>query len=134
MNAHFNKTILFFDGTCVLCNKTVQWLLNNENDKKALFFCLLQSDFSKSFVPEAYKNIDSVILYKDNRFYIYFDAFLKILPNLKWYWKFLYIFQLMPSFLGKIIYKRIANNRKNWFGQTNECWILTSEWKRRVIE
>ncbi|GIV26570.1 MAG: thiol-disulfide oxidoreductase [Bacteroidia bacterium] len=134
MNNFSKKAILFFDGECVLCNKTVQWILKNENHKREILFCKLNSNFARSFIPEHLKSIDSVILYKNQHFYIYFDAFIQIVSNLKWYWKFLYILVIIPKFLRKKLYTWIAKNRKIWFGKTDECWIMTNEWKNRCID
>jgi len=125
--------ILFFDGQCVLCNNTVKWILSNEKDHDILF-CPLNSIFAMQFIPDSLKNIDSVILYKNNKFYIYFDVVLSIVPHLKWYWKILYVLYLVPTFLRNKIYKWIARNRKKWFGQTDSCFLMNSQWKDRMVE
>lgn len=134
MTNYYDKTILFFDGECVLCNKTVQWILKNENYKKDILFCPLNSSFAENFILNELKKIDSVVLYKDKKFYVYFDVFFKIIPHLKWYWKFLYTLQIVPKFLQIKIYQWIAKNRKKWWGTSENCWIMTPEWKGRCIE
>ncbi len=124
---------LFLDSTCLLCNKTVQWILMNEKDH-IIHFCRLNSEFANKTIPEEYKTIDTVILLKNGDFYIYLDAFIQIIPNLKWYCKFLYMLVLLPPLIRKIIYKFIARNRKKWFGETQDCWLPTSQWKNRWVE
>ncbi|GAB4206302.1 MAG: DUF393 domain-containing protein [Bacteroidia bacterium] len=127
-----HKVILFFDGECVLCNKTVQWILLNESSP-VIYFCSLQSDYAKNLIPAEMKNIDSVIVHKDGKFYTHFDAFIQIIPYLKVKWKWLIIIKILPSFLRKRIYNFIARNRKKWFGSTTECWIMQSKWKERMM-
>ncbi|GIV29594.1 MAG: hypothetical protein KatS3mg028_0660 [Bacteroidia bacterium] len=127
-----NKVILFFDGECVLCNKTVQWILQNERNDQ-IYFCCLQSDYAKNLIPAEFKSIDSVVVYKGGKFYTHFDAFIQIIPYLKTKWKCLVILKVLPSFLRKKIYNFIARHRKQWFGSTDECWIMQSAWKNRMI-
>ncbi len=127
-----DNVILFFDSACLLCNKSVQWILKNENNP-AIKFCSLQSSFASLVIPAEYKNIDTVILLKNQKYYIYLDVLIHIIPYLKWYWKVLYIIVLLPPFFRKKIYQWIAHHRKKWFGTTEECFLLANEWKNRFI-
>jgi predicted DCC family thiol-disulfide oxidoreductase YuxK len=128
-----SKVILFFDGECLFCNMTVQWILKNEKDK-ILFFSPLQSGFAQELIPPDLKKMDSVILLKNNTFYTHFTAFIEILPYLKWYWKWLYVLKLLPRPLQIKLYNWIARNRKKWFGRTNTCSIKNSNDSKRLIE
>lgn len=128
-----NPTILFFDGECLLCNKTVQWILKNEKDN-AIQFCSLQSKFAQQNTPQELKYVDSVILLKNGQFYTHFDAFIKIIPHLKWQWKWLYLLKIIPQFLRNQFYNFIARNRKKWFGYSDSCWFNNVEFNKRLIE
>ena len=128
-----SKVILFFDGECLFCNKTVQWILKNEKDK-ILFFSPLQSGFAQELIPPDLKKMDSVILLKNNTFYTHFTAFFEILPYLKWYWRWLYVFKFLPKSLQIKLYNWIARNRKKWFGRTYTCSIKKSNDSKRLIE
>lgn len=127
------QIILFFDGECALCNYTIQWILKNEKTQHILF-CSLNSEFAKQNIPEELKKTDSVILKKDEQFYTHFDTFIKIIPQLKWYCKIFYLIKLLPNYFRNSLYDFIAKNRKRWFGSVEECWLMKSEWKDRVIE
>lgn len=128
-----SKVILFFDGECLFCNKTVQWILKNEKDK-ILFFSPLQSGFAQELIPPDLKKMDSVVLLKNNTFYTHFTAFFEILPYLKWYWRWLYVFKFLPKSLQIKLYNWIARNRKKWFGRTDTCSIENSNDSKRLIE
>ena len=43
--------IVFYDGECGFCNRTVQFILKHERNQQILFSSL-QSDFSKDFFKE----------------------------------------------------------------------------------
>lgn len=126
------KEILFFDTECLLCNKTVQWILKHEKDN-TIYFCSLYSAGAKQFIPDNFKGMDSVIFYKKGNFYIYFDAFIKIIPHLKWYWKFLYLLYLIPPLIRKKFYLWIAANRKKWFGTTEICVLNSLHLNKRML-
>jgi len=128
-----SKVILFFDGECLFCNKTVQWILKYEKDK-ILFFSPLQSNFAQELIPNALKKTDSVILFKNNTFYTHFDAFFEILPYLKWYWKWLYVLKILPKRIQIKLYNWIARNRKKWFGRVDSCIIRNSNDNKRLVE
>lgn len=133
-SVQFYHFILFFDGECMLCNKTIQWILAHENDH-SLMFCRLQSNYAHQLIPKNYQTIDSVLLWKNKKWYTHLDAILQLLPHLKWYWKCLYVFYLIPSVWRKKIYNWIATRRYQWFGPTSQCVLMMKdEWKNRLID
>lgn len=133
MKEQAEKIILFFDGECMLCHKTVLWILRNEQ-VDLIKFCRLQSVYAQKFIPNDWRQIDSVILWKKGSFYWHLDAFIELVSYLKWYWKWLYILKFMPAFIRRRVYKYVAQHRKMWFGTVPECTIVQSGWKNRLIE
>ena len=79
------------------------------------------------------KEIDSVVLIKDNRSYKKSAAALKIVRELKGLWKILYIFAIVPAPIADYLYDIIANNRYKWFGKYDQCMIPTPDIKSRFI-
>ena len=43
--------LVFFDGECGLCDRTVQWLLNND-DNELLYFAPLQGEQAQRVLPQ----------------------------------------------------------------------------------
>lgn len=124
---------MFFDGECALCNKTVQFILRHEKTHD-IVFCRLNSNFANNVIPDYLKEVDSVILLKNNKFYTHFDVITEIIPQLKWYCKIFYAIKILPKNFRKKLYNIIASNRKRWFGSVTECWLLQSKWKERLVE
>lgn len=133
MKEQKEDTILFFDGECVLCHKTVLWILRNEQ-VALVNFCRLQSAYAQEFIPNDLRQVDSVMLWKKGSFYLQLDVFIEMVPYLKWYWKWLYILKFVPVFIRRRIYEYVAKHRKAWFGMTSECAIVQSDWKDRLID
>src|SRR5260221_9902663 len=110
------KPILFFDGVCGLCNRTVDFVLREDRDRKFLF-ASLQGETFKAFVkdhPEV-STVDSafvlsytaqgeqLLMRSDAIFYI-----LGHLPQVRW------IARIVPLILGPIrdaVYRLIASTR-----------------------
>jgi predicted DCC family thiol-disulfide oxidoreductase YuxK len=113
--------IVFYDGHCGLCDRTVQFLLEMDKEKKFVF-APLQGETAKIFLlslPEAYKSADSLILmenYNSNpQFYVLGKGALRICWLLGGPWTLLGIFNFLPSFLYNWIYRIVARNRLKLF-------------------
>jgi predicted DCC family thiol-disulfide oxidoreductase YuxK len=129
-----NASIIFFDGHCNLCQKSVQVLI--KMDKKNQFkFSSLQSAFGKRIIEKHdLGHISSVVLSHNEAIYTKSDAILQIL-KLMGGWKSIFeYFRFIPKSFRDKIYDWIARNRYSWFGKSDECWILTPELKARFIE
>lgn len=127
--------VIVFDGKCGLCNKTVNWIL--KNDQKAVFkFTPIQGDFAKK-TPSNLLNIDnpnSIILLDNGLYYQKSDAIFRILKKLPFPWKLLNIFSFLPLKLTDYFYNFIAANRYRWFGKTEHCRVPLPEEKERFID
>ncbi len=132
---HQQQSIVFFDGVCNLCNGFVQFILKHETNSDYKF-CSLQSDFAVNFFKEKKfisSGIDSVIVFENNQFYIESAAAFKIINKLKWPYKAIYIFSVIPKFINNFIYKFIAKNRYKIFGKSNICWVMTEQTRNRFL-
>ena len=129
------QSIIFFDGVCNLCNGFVQFVLKHETNSE-FKFCSLQGEFAANFFKEKQfitSGIDSVIVFENNQFYIESAAAFKIINKLKWPYKALYIFSILPGFINNSIYKFIAKSRYKIFGKSNVCWVMTDKNKTRFL-
>lgn len=112
-----NRTILFFDGECGVCSRTIRFILKNERSNN-LFFSSLQSDFAIRFLAE--RGIESVKsntlnLFENGKLYSKSRAAMRLIPYLKRPYGLLKILYIFPRFLRDFVYDRIAANRKVFF-------------------
>jgi predicted DCC family thiol-disulfide oxidoreductase YuxK len=130
------QQIVFFDGVCNLCNRSVNFLIKNDK-KGVLKFASLQSEFAKKTLPKTLlnnKDLDSILFYTEGKYYEKSNAILKLCKILG---GFFYVFQfgyLLPPFLRNGLYMLIANNRYRWFGTTAQCRVPTTDLKERFLE
>ena len=117
--------IIFYDGICGLCNRTVQLIIRL--DKKEIFrFAALDSDFAKVHLQSKNikrENFDSIILIINNKQYFYSEAILKIFSLLGFPYKLLLLAYIFPKSLRDWIYKWIARNRYKIWGKYDSCPI-----------
>ncbi|MBC7885799.1 MAG: DUF393 domain-containing protein [Saprospiraceae bacterium] len=127
--------VLFYDGSCRLCNWSVQFIL--KRDSKRIFrFCSLQSESGKtvSVPPETSQMPDSIILLYKNNYYLYSDAVIRILIMLgSWYTWLAYIINIFPKTFRNYFYRLIAKNRYRLFGRYNTCLIPSSQFQNQFI-
>ncbi len=132
--------IILFDGVCNLCSGSVQFILKREK-KEAFQFASLQSGYGQKQLEKLNlnkSNLHSIILIRPNshqdQFFQRSEAALEIARKLGAGWPLLYGFKVIPRFIRDGIYNWIANNRYQFFGRKNTCWIPAPELKDRFIE
>ena len=88
-----NKNIVVFDGVCILCNKTVQWIIRNDSKSK-FRFTSAQSKMGQLLLKEhvSADSFKSILYITDNRVYLKSTAVLRILRGLDGGFQLLYSF------------------------------------------
>jgi predicted DCC family thiol-disulfide oxidoreductase YuxK len=130
-----NRTIVFIDGYCNLCNGLVRFLIKVDKNEK-LFFTSLNSPFSQTLLYS--KNIDlknpkSVYLLKNNFLYDKSMAIIEILNSLGFPFKVFKIFKIFPPQVRDIVYDFIASNRYKIFGKSQECQLSDNKTLPRIL-
>jgi predicted DCC family thiol-disulfide oxidoreductase YuxK len=136
MDTNGGKPVLFFDGTCNLCNGAVQFIIRR--DKKRIFlFSPLQSTSGKEAANHLSGPLPaapgSLILFYNGHYYIRSAAALHIMRLLGGLWALLYVGMIVPRFLRDAAYNLVSRNRYKWFGRKNECMIPTPEIMDRFL-
>jgi len=114
--------IVFYDGICGLCNRSVIWLIKHDR-KRILRYASLQSGFSKKALQDEGLDITSgtIVFYDDQKVYTKSAAILKIFRRLGGIYRLAMIFYILPPVLRDAIYDWIARNRYRWFGKYESC-------------
>ena len=131
-----DKSIIFFDGICNLCNASVNFVI--KHDKKEQFlFASFQSDAAKEILLHFnLKNLNggTVILVEGQKVYDKSKAALKIAKRLDGGYKAFYAFIIVPKFFRDWVYDIIAKNRYRWFGKRDSCLIPSIKLKNRFLD
>lgn len=127
-----NNRIVFFDGVCNLCNSTVRFIIRH--DKKNRFMFAPIHTYQARFGPELPEDIpDSVVYYRNQKFYYRSRAIIFILKDLGGLWSLGYILIIIPEFISNFFYNIIARNRYKWFGKRDKCMIPDKSIANRFI-
>src|SRR5690606_5796588 len=128
--------VIFFDGVCNLCNRSVQFVIKRDRAKKFRFASLQGK--SAAFVLKELNispaDSDSFILLENDKVYTRSTAALRVLRELGGLWKLFYVFIIVPPFIRDGVYNFIARKRYKWFGKREECMIPTPELKERFLD
>ena len=130
------KRIVFYDGACGLCQRTVQAILRNNKKEPYLCFASLQSSFATDFFQrnnEISRGLESISFYENGKFYYASTAVLKI-TRYCGIWAFLQLGYILPKFCRDRLYFFIAKRRKKMLRNTTACLVPTADQKARFLD
>jgi len=121
------KSVVFFDGVCGLCNRFVDFLIRR-NIRGRLFFSPLQGITALELnLPESMKGMDTVVFVHRGKTYVQSAAALRILMELGGLWRAAWISLIIPRFIRDAVYNYVARNRYRWFGRKESCRLPSPE-------
>jgi predicted DCC family thiol-disulfide oxidoreductase YuxK len=127
--------IVLFDGICNLCNRSVQFIIKHDKERK-FRFASLQSEFGKLKIIEnqidAHK-FDSIIYFHNHKYYSKSTAVLKIAKHLDGLWPIFFGFIIIPPFIRDWIYDFLSKRRYAWFGKNDTCMVPSPDNKWRFL-
>lgn len=119
-----------------MCNRSVLFLL--EHDRRGtLRFAPLESPTGRRVVghlehpsagPGSILVVDGQEILRESR------AVLRLTPHLRFPWNLLGGARVVPQGIRDAIYRWVARNRLRWFGATDGCDLMRSEWKDRFVD
>jgi len=132
MNADTTSVVVFFDGPCVLCQRSVQWMaghLRSDVSEHALKFASLQGDLARRLLQERLRTapLPGVVVWQGGDVRVAEDALCALAPFLMAPWSWLC--RAVPGW-G---YAWVARNRTAWFG-TRETCTWSPEVQARLAE
>ena len=114
-----SKIVIYYDGICFVCSSVIDALIKMDKNN-ILYFSPLQSDYAKSSINKKFlKEMDSVIVRKNEKIFSKSNAAFIVLRELRSPLR--YLFYLVPTFFADFIYDFIAKRRYSWFGKKEEC-------------
>jgi predicted DCC family thiol-disulfide oxidoreductase YuxK len=114
-----NKPLVLYDGYCVLCNRSVQFLQDRQLPG-AIEYASQQSERGQAALKQcglSMQDTDMLVAILNGRCYVRSSAVLRVFRFLRFPWPLLYGLILVPRFIRDPIYNLIAHNRYRWFGR-----------------
>ena len=126
--------IILFDGECVFCDHSVQFILKRDVEK-VFQFASLQSDVGQQLLKQynVDSSMDSIVVIYQEKAYMQSDAAIVIAQQFKGFWRMLGVVKVLPKWLRDKMYVVIAKNRYRLFGKMETCRIPTKEERSRFL-
>jgi predicted DCC family thiol-disulfide oxidoreductase YuxK len=132
------QDIIFFDGVCGLCNRTVDFVLREDREQVFLYSPLQGETFRsiKRDYPETL-NADSIFVLRSGPekeiLLQKSDALIHIVDNLPRYRWLATIGRMLPAPIRDSTYRLIAATRYRIWGKRDSCRLPTAEERVRFL-
>ncbi|MBL8005819.1 MAG: DUF393 domain-containing protein [Candidatus Kapabacteria bacterium] len=127
------QTIVFYDGVCGLCTRSVQLLLKLDRHHR-LKFSPLQGTTYQSLTNTQQTSFDSIVVYSQSTFFTEVKALQHIGKTLGGFWNVLRIISfIIPPFISNALYRLIAKNRYQIFGKHDHCHLPTPAQREQFL-
>ena len=130
------QDLIVFDGTCVLCNGFMKFILRFDRQKHFKFLTA-QSDMGQIL----YKHhgldpadFETFLVFVDGQLIEQLNGVLAVYIRLGWPWKIAGIAHILPCSIKNWLYGLVARNRYKVFGQYDQCMIPAPEIKARFLD
>ena len=117
--------ILVFDTDCVLCSRSVHFILRHEAAPTIVFASAwgergMAAAQTHGISPQTLN--DTVLFVENGRALTRSDAAVAVAAHLQAPFRWLWVLRFVPRPLRNWVYGWIARNRYRWFGQRNQCF------------
>jgi predicted DCC family thiol-disulfide oxidoreductase YuxK len=131
--------VLFYDGVCGFCERTVQFILARDR-RGTMRFAPLQGEFAAAFFarhPDA-RAIDSLILVElddqgRERVSVRSAAVLRIAQYVGGGWRLARVLGLVPRVVRDAVYDAFARSRYRLFGRYDACPLPAPDVRARFL-
>lgn len=120
--------IVFYDGVCGLCNRSVQFLYKRDKNKQ-LRYAALQGKTAENYLSEEDRTppFPSILLLHEGKTYRYADAVIQCLRISGHFSIITGFIMLIPGGIRNTLYKLVSRNRYRIWGELDHCRIPSAE-------
>ena len=126
-----NPSILFFDGPCLLCQKSIQWIVRHERLGSPLFFSPLQGNTAQNYLPAKLRTppLQGVVLVDAaGQVHQGAAAIRALSPFLKNPWR------LFVRSMPRWGYQLVAARRNLFFERSEETCLVDPDIRLRILD
>ena len=129
-----SETIVYFDGVCGFCNKSIDFLLRHDKQGR-LKFSPLQGETAARVLPIGLReDLQTMVVTKNGKTYRRSEAALQAAKELPWPWSTAARLALwVPGFLRNGVYSLIARYRYRLFGKLPTCRLPSPDERSRFL-
>ena len=129
-----DKSIIFFDGVCGLCNRFVDSLLKRDTQNMFLFAPLQGETAHRLLSKSDTETLGSIVFWEQGRTFRRSTAVVRVFQNLGGVCACLgWGLWIVPKPLRDLGYKLVAANRYRLFGKKETCRLPTPQERDRFL-
>lgn len=118
--------IIFFDGVCGLCNRSIDFVIRHDRAHKFRFAPLQGTTAQQRLKISPGASLSSMVLCDRTGIYRRSSAVSRVLRGLGGVWSLLgWLLWIVPRPLRNLGYEIVARNRYRWFGKKESCRLPT---------
>lgn len=126
--------ILFFDGACGLCDRTVQWMARRDRHGVLRYAPLQGETYARLSFAERPTDLSTVVLLDRDGLWMRSDAVLRALAAMGGPWaNVARAGWLIPRPIRETLYRFIARRRLLWFGTVDSCSLADTGYQSRLL-
>ncbi len=132
--------VVFYDGVCRLCDRTVQFLLGIDHDQ-ILSFAPLQGKTAQLMAQRdpGFRNVETMLFVESygthsERVSSRSTGILRMLARIGGLWRVVSWLRAVPPPLRDWVYRIVARHRYRWFGRFDVCKLPDAEVSARFLD
>lgn len=128
-SAQLPSRVVFYDGVCGLCARSVQFLVSADK-KHAFHYAPLQgttADSVRAQLRRFPRDLDTVVYLEDGKIYLRAQAYFAAAKHLPFPWRAASWLSWLPRWVTDPIYDVVAERRYAMFGKYDVCRVPTVE-------
>jgi predicted DCC family thiol-disulfide oxidoreductase YuxK len=132
-----DSPILVFDGVCVLCSRSVQFVLRHDHAKRFRFATTQSETGRRLMLAHGFdpSRPSSVLLIENDAVFLESSAAVHVLRSFGGVWKILAgTVWILPRPLRDAVYRGVAKRRYRWFGKRDSCYLPQPEDRARFLD
>lgn len=126
------RHIVFYDSECILCSRTILFLLKKDRKKNLCFAPLGGTTFNLLNIDSREHN-NTLIFLNNDEIQTESTGVLSIISMLPYPWKLISLLKIFPAVLRNSIYRSVAKNRYKWFGKNKMCAMPNAEFSSSFL-
>ncbi len=129
-----SRGVVYFDGVCGLCDRSVRWILDHDH-RRTFLFAPLQGTTAMATLPAWCRNdLKTVVLRQHGKYWIRTGAVCRILWGCGGIWRVAgCLLWVIPSPIRDLGYRFVAVSRYKLFGRLEACRMPKAEEQDRFL-
>jgi len=117
------EPLVFYDGQCGLCDRSVRWLLRRDRGGKLRFAPLQGTTAAALLQHDIRADMTSLVLLDADGVHVRSEAAIRVVMHLGGAWRLARVLRSVPHRMRDGAYDLVARRRHRWFGSVEQCHL-----------